>query len=113
VNFRRELAEAVMAGEKTVTRRVMSANARSPWCALKCAYRVGQRVAICPGRGKANIGYATVTSVDRSRLGLVDDREARREGFTDRRAFREAWLAINGTWEPESIVWRIGLRASP
>jgi hypothetical protein len=31
VNFQRELAEKVMAGEKTVTRRLVSDNPRSPW----------------------------------------------------------------------------------
>ena len=111
--FRPELAAAVMAGRKTVTRRLLSANPRSPWFQDRCGYSVGQVVAVCPGRGKHRIGEAVVTSVDRMALGLVDDREARREGFENRAAFVEAWTAINGSYDPEAVVWRIGLRASP
>ena len=46
----------------------------------------------------------------RCRLTPLDSREAEREGFADVLAFREAWVAINGTWDGESMVWRIGLR---
>ena len=37
MNFRPELAEKVMAGEKTVTRRVASENPRSPWYVGGCS----------------------------------------------------------------------------
>jgi len=109
VNFRPELAAAVMAGRKTVTRRLLSANPRSPWFEDRCGYSVGQVIAVCPGRGKHRIGAAVVTSVDRMVLGRLDDLEARREGFTDAAAFEEAWTAINGVYDPDAGVWRIGL----
>lgn len=116
MNFKPELAAAVMAGEKTVTRRLVSDNPRSPWWREKCAYRVGQMVAICPGRGKVQIGRVRIVSVGRMRLGSVDDREATREGFGNlaefpRHEFREAWTAINGAYDEDAIVWRIGLEA--
>lgn len=111
MNFRPELAAAVMAGTKTVTRRLVSANARSPWSAAKCGYRVGQRVAICPGRGKHNIGYAIVTSVELMALGWLTIEEARREGFHGPAAFEAAWTDINAAYDEDAVVWRIGLRA--
>lgn len=113
MNFRPELAAKVMAGEKTVTRRLVSDNPRSPWWRERCRYRVGQVVAICPGRGKHAIGRAEVTSVDQMRLGHVGDREAQREGFTNWERFHIAWMTINDGLDPDALVWRIGLRAVP
>lgn len=110
MNFRPELAHLVMEGRKTVTRRLVSDNPRSPWYRDKCAYRVGQEVAVCPGRGKYAIGRVRITSVDRVTLN-VDNREARREGFANGADFRLAWAAINGTYDPDALVWRIGLEA--
>ncbi|MDP2710815.1 MAG: SEC-C metal-binding domain-containing protein [Solirubrobacteraceae bacterium] len=42
MNFRPRLAELVLAGEKTVTRRATSPNPRSPWYALRCGLVVGR-----------------------------------------------------------------------
>ena len=117
MNFRPELAAAVIEGRKTVTRRLVSENPRSPWWREKCAYRVGQRVAICPGRGKHNIGHAIVTSVERMALGWLTTSEALAEGFRPGAAstmvfeFEAAWESINGTYDPDALVWRIGLEA--
>ncbi len=115
--FQPHLAAAVMAGSKTVTRRLVSTNPRSPWFAEKCAYRVGQEVAICPGRGKHQIGKAAVVSVERMALGWLTDAEALAEGFVavgferscDR--FVGAWTQINGTYDEYALVWRVGLEA--
>lgn len=100
-----------MAGRKTVTRRLVSENPRSPWYRERCAYRVGQEVAICPGRGKHAIGKATVVSVERMVLGYVNRAEARAEGFVGVGPFVDAWESINGTYDPYAVVWRIGLEA--
>ncbi|MEJ7804020.1 MAG: ASCH domain-containing protein [Candidatus Limnocylindria bacterium] len=113
MNFRPELAAAVMAGRKTVTRRLLSANPRSPWFQDRCGYRVGQVVAVCPGRGQHRIGEAVVTSVDQMALGWLSDAEAHCEGFGTAAAFGEAWTAINGAYDPEAGVWRIGLLGLP
>lgn len=111
MNFRPELAEAVMAGRKTVTRRLVSANPQSPWWEHECGYRVGQEVAVCPGRGKHQIGKAVVVSVGRMTLGILSRAEAQAEGFAGPLAFVEAWEAINGVYDPYAVVWRIGLEA--
>lgn len=116
MNFRPELAAAVMAGRKTVTRRLVSDNPRSPWFKDRCALQVGHDYAICPGRGKNAIGRVRILSVSQRRLGddfgafgqvsgsLV---EARREGFPTPVSFQLAWLKINGTYEADALVWRI------
>ncbi len=111
MNFRDELARAVMRGEKTVTRRLVSANPRSPWWREQCAYRVGQEVAICPGRGKHQIGKARVTSVNKAALIRLSDEGARAEGFASADDFEEAWRQINGSYHADALVWRIGLEA--
>ena len=111
MNFRPELAAAVMEGRKTCTRRLVSDNPRSPWWREKCAYRVGQEVAVCPGRGKHQIGKAVVVSVQKKALGWLPPSEARAEGFADQKAFIDAWEAINGVYDPHAVVWRIGLEA--
>lgn len=111
MNFKRELAEKVIAGEKTVTRRLVSDNPNSPWWREKCRYRVGQEIAICPGRGKYQIGKAVVVSVERMALGVLSLAAAQAEGFRDRADFEATWTLINGTYDPWAVVWRVGLEA--
>lgn len=111
MNFKPELAQAVMEGRKTVTRRLVSDNPRSPWWREQCAYKVGQDVAICPGRGKRAIGRATITSAERMPLGFLTNDESQAEGFVDSGAFGEAWRAINGGYDCYATVWRVELEA--
>ncbi len=63
MNFQPALARLVMAGEKTVTRRLASKNSRSPWARGGCGLRVEGSCAVCPGRGKRAIGRVTVVDV--------------------------------------------------
>jgi hypothetical protein len=107
VNFRPELAEKVMAGEKTVTRRLVSDNPRSPWWVEGCGVKVGKSYAVCSGRGRHAIGRVVVTDVRQEFLGAVNDPEARREGFDTRHSFVRAWRAINGDFRELARVWRI------
>ena len=111
MNFRPELAQAVLDGRKTVTRRLANQNPRSPWFEGGCSLNVGQDYAICPGRGKNAIGRARVTDVRLEPLGMPDDAEALREGFYSAGPFRAAWREINGGYDPNAIVWRVELEA--
>ena len=113
MNFRPELAAKVMSGEKTVTRRLVSDNPRSPWYVDRCGLRVDHTYAVCPGRGKAAIGRVRVLSSQRVRLAAVSDDEARREGFADAREFWAAFDAINGSADLGGWVWRIEFRVVP
>lgn len=107
MNFRPELAAKVMAGDKTVTRRLTSENPNSPWWEVSCSLEPGRDYAVCPGRGKNAIGRVRVTGLRQITLGRLSDEEAQREGFTHRQAFEEAWTAINGSYDPGALVWRV------
>lgn len=107
MNFSPELAEKAMAGTKTVTRRLASDNPRSPWWIEQCSLEPGRTYAVCPGRGKPAIGRIRVLRVMSEPLGQVDDREAKREGFSNWEQFHIAWSVINGGYDPDAIVWRV------
>lgn len=114
--FERELADKVMAGDKTVTRRLCSDNPRSPWWREKCALAPGKVVTVNPGRGVVNIGRIEVVSARRMLLregfGVWPDREAQLEGFETFEKFRRAWPEINGEWDPEALVWRVEFKVA-
>jgi len=106
--FRPDLAEKVMRGEKTVTRRVCSENPRSPWFKDRCKLVVGADYAVCPGRGKNAIGRVIVRRVWKERLYLAfTNKEARLEGFATGLELRRAFAAINGELAAHTFVWRI------
>jgi hypothetical protein len=114
VIFRPVLAEAVMTGHKTVTRRPVSDNPRSPYHPSRIGYMIGAKRAVCPGRGKPAIGTARVTSVRREQLEPfhLHDEEIRREGFNSRSAWLGAWVSMHNSFDPVD-VWVIGLRPLP
>jgi hypothetical protein len=106
--FKPELAAKVMAGEKTVTRRLCSANARSPWWRERTIYVEGKVFTVNPGRGVNNIGRACVVSSRREdRVDSMNRAEARREGFPSVEQFAVAFAEINGCYPLFKCVWRI------
>lgn len=113
MNFQPDLAAKVMAGEKTVTRRLVSANPRSPWYEGGCRLVAGRTYAVCPGRGLAAIGRVRIVSVALRHLGHLTDREALREGFQSDgglppgMVFERAWAQINGAYDKWARVWRV------
>lgn len=113
MNFRPELAQAVMGGMKTVTRRLVSDNPRSPWYAERCSLKVDHTYAVCPGRGKNAIGRVRIVAVMSEPLGHLSESEARREGFFTVEAFEEAWKSINGSYDPKQVVWRVVFEVVP
>lgn len=112
MNFRPVLAEAVMTGHKTVTRRLVSENPRSPYHPSRIGAMIGRRIAVCPGRGKPQIGKARVVSVGRHTLDpmRLPEAECIAEGFNSRSAFMGAWATIHRDLAPVD-VWRIELEA--
>lgn len=113
MNFRPELAEQVLAPDaakrKTVTRRLVSDNPNSPWWRGGCSLKPGKDYAVTPGRSKHGIGRVIVTSTTLEPLGILDDAEARREGFDDAAAFMEGFAKINGAYDHHALVWRVEL----
>jgi hypothetical protein len=108
VIFRPDLAAKVLAGEKTVTRRQMSDNPRSPWFRGGCSIEAGRSYAVCPGRGECSIARIHVWDVQRSQLAEMGDDDAVAEGFASMAEFAKAWTAINlGAFDPREWVWRV------
>lgn len=109
MNFRPELAEEVMAGNKSVTRRLTSPNPRSPWYEGGCKLVVGRDYAVCPGRGKHAIGYVEIVEVTREWFypDRILSREAHAEGFPTAQDFRETWMDLHGSLDGPVDVWRI------
>lgn len=111
--FKPELAEAILRGEKTATRRKFSDNRRSPWWEHGCSYMVGQVFTINPGRGVPRVGEARVTAVYSEPLGHMVEADALKEGFrpegtaTALAAFDESWETINGEYFADEAVWVI------
>ena len=101
--FKPEMAEKVLSGEKTETRRPV--NVGQP-----CRYRVGRSYAVQPGRGKHAIGRIGVVEVREESLREVDDAAAVREGFADSAEFIRYWFELYGSalsWAP---VWVVRFR---
>jgi hypothetical protein len=109
LTFRPELAEAVMLGKKTETRRRLSNNPSSPWWREKCGLKMGRHYAVQPGRGKKQIGRALIVHVSTGLLGHVDNLAARREGCAGRREFVALWEDLHGAFDPEEVVWVVWL----
>jgi hypothetical protein len=107
--FKPELAEAVLEGRKTVTRRlVRTDNPRSPWSPERAPQLVGRRRAVVPGRGKHGIGFVTVRNVRRERnfdpLNLTST-GARLEGFASPEDMLAAWASLGNPVPAD--VWRV------
>lgn len=109
--FSPDLAEKVIAGQKTVTRcpRTGTNPSGEPggWIDEPCRYKPGKTYAVQPGRGKRAIGRIRVLDVRPELMTDLDDDEARKEGFKNTREFVAKWLAIYGKGSWLDIVWRI------
>lgn len=107
LSFRAELADLVMDGRKTETRRQLSDNPNSPWFRERCGHEVGSRHAVCPGRGAPSIGYIVIDDVAFVRLGDITYDGAVAEGFRDVEDFKAGWEKLNGDWNPRQRVYRV------
>lgn len=111
--FRRELANKIIAGEKTATRRLPKDNPRSPWYWKGCRYHVGRDFPIMAGFKQGALGRAIVDRVALERLGAVNSRDAKREGFASVQDFFEAFEQINGSFDPLAWVWVVEFHLRP
>lgn len=123
--FSPELAEKVVAGEKTVTRRVVKLvpnlqadgwdGGRDGMVPMPCRYQEGRTYAVQPGRGKKAIGRIRILSVRgpepvKFAFGghwAMEGFELEREGFKDRYEFARYWESLYGPEDGETLVWRI------
>jgi hypothetical protein len=128
VIFKAELAEKILRGEKTQTRRIVKpgeqhilsnnhailavfdAKGRLKW-------KLGALYAICPGRTKPGIGFIRITQIKRQHLRNMWDADVKAEGvpegrtYTNNEPFGKLWNTINKKpgirWEDNPEVWAI------
>lgn len=58
-------------------------------------YRVGQEVAIQPGRGQKSVGRICITALDRYDPRLITPEQVQAEGFSDVDAFLAVWCGMH------------------
>jgi hypothetical protein len=100
VIFKPDMAQAILDGRKTQTRRPAKPG-------LPCTYRVGKTYAIQPGRGKHAVGRLLVTSVTLVPFMPMPEEDAHAEGFEHTDAFYERWESMYGFTKARDNVWRI------
>jgi len=86
--FRKEYIEKIVKGEKTQTRRLIS------------AYEVGRAYPI----NNTDIEII-ITNRYRQRLGGMTQEEIQKEGYATLEEFKVAWIQINHFWAPDIQVW--------
>ena len=91
--FKRELLDLVVSGKKTQTRRLH-----------KRVLREGRIYALKRSWIESTGDYIKITRVTRQKLGEVTEEEAEKESFSSIDEFRIAWIRINGSWDPETMV---------
>lgn len=102
--FKKEMRVAILAGRKTVTRRV------------KCHYEAGDILWVKDRLFMPKIEtqiWLLVTNVSQGPLSDVHDAEAMLEGAPDGLTiptawwYRKLWEKINKSYDPSLLVWRI------
>lgn len=101
--FSPELADKIVHGTKTVTRR--------PANGKPCPHRVGSVQKLQPGQGQVALpGRIQIKSVRLERLRDVTIADAKREGFGGSRPlvqFFSVWAELYGLDAPDDPVYRI------
>lgn len=85
---------------KTETRRIW----KTPKCKVggtyACKTNYYQKRSDCP--------IILVLYMRQERLGDINDKGARKEGYLNVEDFKKAWIDINGIWEPDVVVTVVG-----
>lgn len=102
--FRQQLVRAILAGRKTVTRRMQKPGERD------CRYRPGRAYAVQPGRTKAAVARILIVDARLEQLAALTYQDARREGFDTQRDFFDYWLELHGHVDPDQPVWRLSFQ---
>ena len=98
--FGDEMADKVLAGLKTETRR--RGRGDEP-----CRYVPGRDYAVQRGRGMHSEGRIRVVSVHRETLGQMLHWKAVREGFSGVGEFMRYWESLHGGYVHDEHVWVI------
>lgn len=105
--FSGELADKVLAGAKTQTRRP-AVLAGEPWdesTVWPCRYVVGRAYAVQRKRATHAVGRILILGVSFCPSTTISDEDARAEGFDSPDAFYERWESFYGDGKP--WCWRL------
>jgi len=91
--FKGDLLDLVISGRKTQTRRLH-----------KHALKEGQAYNLKKNWYENTGYYIRIKKVYPQKLGDISEEEARKEGFSSLDEFRDAWIRINGRWNPDIVV---------
>lgn len=91
--FKKEFLPLILSGRKTQTRRIHSR-----------LLRVGHIYSIQVNRTKSTGHYLKVTNLYHQTLKQVTEADAVKEGFSKLDEFKQAWISINGSWDPKLKV---------
>ena len=91
--FNKDLLEMVLSGRKTQTRR-----------RHKHLLKEKQKYVVKRNWYKNTEYYIQIKKVYPQKLGDVSEEEAIKEGFSGLDEFRDVWIRINGSWDPEMVV---------
>ena len=87
-------------GVKTETRRVWKRQCAfaGRWYPVMRDYKKGHR-------HDPEDGYIRITEVVQQRLGDMTEEAARAEGGYVLSQYKDVWIGINGSWDPEQVVY--------
>jgi hypothetical protein len=91
--FKRELLRKVLSGEKTQTRRIH-----------KITLKPGRTYAARCTRFEKAQARILITAARQEKLGDITLADAKKEGFTSREQFKQAWTKMHGAWDPEALI---------
>lgn len=96
--FKSGLAEKILAGEKTQTRRFTE---RKQGVRV---YEVGDRTCVQVGY-RPPVAYLIIKNRRMQAIGDITEEDAKKEGFSSVGEFRQFWLDRYGNWDPAREVW--------
>lgn len=93
--FKPEHVEPILTGGKTQTRRVW----KKPRAKIESVHLAKTKML-----SKAYFAKLRILDAHQERLGDITEADAQAEGGYTVDTFRQVWMLINGSWEPDTMV---------
>jgi hypothetical protein len=99
--FKKALLAKVLDGSKVQTRRLSTRR-----------YHVGRVYGVTCRRYQKSQAHIQITQAKQQKIGDITLEDVRKEGFNTLEEFKQTWLKINGTYDPEQLVTAYEFRLS-